>query len=451
MLFWFYFFFMTSVLFSGQDIPALNAKQQRRVDWVLEFVADKSDLAQDIRDFDLLVTRGRIHKHLGYRVAGSWAPKKKADPERKPIPEEFPREMFPEGKRIPGKGGHPERKRVPEKELPEKKKSPEKRRLLEKGLPEKKVIPGGKKSPKKVIPEKRAVPAMAVSRKAVPEMGETAPRSEARQESGGLNASPNKARKKPALDKGNGKMTEEMLHKEKEITVLKLMSSAIRSYRSKVPLPKPKANSTMEEVCGASDFEPIVLLKVGAPSKVSPPKSDSEDRDPGGGKRSRDDEVPIVISEKRPKIDHARYFDDILDRHLTSHSMPDLGEANIVPTSSSTVAPVGDGLSGSCVASEEVPLTYFGHRSPPLEDEVAVQPAAASVKCPTRETPTDGGSGSWGPLLSSLGNGLVGHPLQALSNIIPQGHSRGAGCVSLEKFIDLLMHQKIAVSFFLFC
>jgi hypothetical protein len=123
-----YFFLITSVLFSGQDIPALNAEQRRRVDRILEFAADKSDLAQDIRDFDLLVTRGRIHKHLGYRVVGSWAPKKKAVPERKPIPEEFPREMFPEGKKIPGKVGHPERKRVPEKELP----SPEKRKLPEK-------------------------------------------------------------------------------------------------------------------------------------------------------------------------------------------------------------------------------------------------------------------------------------------------------------------------------
>jgi hypothetical protein len=65
----------------------------------------------------------------------------------------------------------------------------------------------------------------------------------------------------------------------------------------------------------------------------------------------------------------------------------------------------------------------------------------------TRETSAVGGSDFWGPLLSSLGEGLTEHPLQVLSNIIPQGHSRGAGRVSSEEFVDLLIHQKITVSF----
>jgi hypothetical protein len=334
-------------------------------------------------------------------------------------------------------------------------------------LPEKKMIPGGKKSPEKVLPEKRAVPARAVSRKAVPEMGETVARSEVREESGGLNASPDKARKKPALDKGKGKVTEEMLRKEKEISVPKLMSSAIRSYHSAVPPPKPKVKSTMEEICGASDFEPIVMLKAGAPSKVLPPKSDSENRDPVGEKRSRDEEVLVDGPEKRQKVDHARYFDDILGRHLASHSLPDLGEANIVPTGSSPVASVGDGLSDPCGIHEEVPLTLgseeagLDHQSYPFEDEVAVQPlgvnqspevappspAVASVECPTRETPADDGSSFWGPLLSSLGMALPGILCRLFPTSFPKGHSRGAGRVSSEKFIDLLMHQKITVSF----
>ena len=78
---------------------------------------------------------------------------------------------------------------------------------------------------------------------------------------------------------------------------------------------------------------------------------------------------------------------------------------------------------------------------------VTPSPAVASVECPTQETPIVGGSDFWGPLLSSLGEGLTEHPLQVLSNIIPQGHLRGAGRVSSEEFVDLLIHQKITVSF----
>jgi hypothetical protein len=464
-------FLMASVLFSGQEIPSLTVEQQRRVDWILGFAADKSALARDIRDFDLLVTRGRIHKYLGYRVVGSYAPKKKADSEGRHIPEEFPREMFHVGKKISGKVGPFERKRASEKGSPEKKRSPEKRKFSERRLPEKRVVSGERKPlekglpERKALPDKRAVPVRAASRKVVPETELIGAKPDVRQESSNLGVSSAEARTKPASDKGKGKVTGDVSRKE-EVPSPKIMVSAMRSHQSAVPLPKPKVKPTVE-ICGASTFEPIVMLTPGAPSRVLPSWSDSEGHNLAGEKRSREEDVCEEEPEKRQKVDHAQYFDAILGRHLASHPLPDLGDANIVPTGLSPVASSDNGLfdpptvgeevslpmgSGeavvdqvSCLPEEEVSARVLGADQP--YEVIPPSPAVASVECPAQETPTVGGSGFWGPLLSSLGEGLTGHPLQVLSSILPQGHSRGAGRVSPEEFVDLLIHQKITVSF----
>lgn len=449
----------------------MTVEQQRRVDWILGFAADKSALARDIRDFDLLVTRGRIHKYLGYRVVGSYFPKKKADPERRPIPEKFPREMFHMGKKISRKVGPLERKSEPEKGFPEKRKSPEKRTFSEKKLPEKRVVSGERKPSEKglpenkALPEKRAVPVRAASRKVVPETEQPIAKPDVRQESSSLGASSAEVRTKPALDKGKGKVIGDASRKE-EVPAPKVLASAMRSHRSVVPPPPPKVKPIVE-ICGASTFEPIVMLTPGAPSRVLPPRSDSEGLNPVGEKRSRDEDVHVEGPEKRQKVDPSCYFDAILGRHLASHPLPDLGDANIAPTGLSPVAPANNGLFDLPTIGEEVSFPVGSgeavpdHVSCPLEGDVSARvlgadrphevippsPAVASVECPTQETPTVGGSDFWGPLLSSLGEGLTGHPLQVLSSILPQGHSRGAGRVSPEEFVDLLIHQKITVSF----
>jgi hypothetical protein len=284
---------------------------------------------------------------------------------------------------------------------------------------------------------KERFPVRAASRKVVPETEQPIAKPDVRQESSSLDASPAEARTKPALDKGKGKATEDMLRKEKEIPTPKIMASAMRSHRSAVPPPQPKVKPTVE-ICGASNFEPIVMLTPGAPSRVLPPRSDSEGHNPVGEKRSRDEDVHVEGPEKRQKVDHTRYFDAILGRHLASHPLPDLGDANIVPTGSSPVAPVDNGSFDPLTVDEEVSLpvgsgeAFLGHQSPSFGEgvtvrplgadqfcEVASSPAVASAECPAQETPTGGGSGFWGPLLSSLGDGLTGHPLQALSHIIP--------------------------------
>lgn len=46
---------------------------------------------------------------------------------------------------------------------------------------------------------------------------------------------------------------------------------------------------------------------------------------------------------------------------------------------------------------------------------------------------------------SSLKEGLNGHPLQVLSNIIPKGFTKGASRMSPENFVDVLVHHKIEV------
>jgi hypothetical protein len=439
----------TSVLFSGQDIPPLNPEQQRRVDWILEFAANKSDLARDIRDFDLLVTRGRIRKHLGFQVVGSWDPKKKADSGKRKIPEEFPREMFPKGKKVP------ERKKISERELNDKKKSPEKRKLPERKVPEKKILPG-----KEAL--EKEVPVRAVSKRAVPEMDQPVIMPVARREPDNLESVPAEARTRLAVDKGKGKVTVEKPRHEKENVAPKMMSSAMRSSSLVTPPPK-KVKPTIDETCGASNFQDIIMLQPGAPSKVLPPKSNPETLETGGEKRSRDEGSPDAVPEKRRRVDHARYFDEILGRHFASHSLPDLGDVNIAPTGPSLVAPTNDKLSGSSAINGELPSAVGASAqviSSPLEEEVSAQvlgedqphevtpsPEVASVECSTRETSAVGGSDLWGPLLSSLGEGLTEHPLQVLSNIIPHGHSRGDGRVSSEEFVDLLIHQKITVSF----
>jgi hypothetical protein len=303
--------------------------------------------------------------------------------------------MFPKGKRVP------ERKKISERELNDKKKSPERRKLPERKMPEKKILPG-KKTLEKEVPERKAlpvrkeVPVRAVSKRAVPEMDQPVTTPVARREPGNLESAPAEARTRLAVDKGKGKVTAEMLRQEKENAVPKMMSSAMRSSSLVTPPPK-KVKPTTDEFCGSSNFQDIIMLQPGAPSKVLPPKSNSETRETGGEKRSRDEGSPDAVPEKRQRVDHARYFDEILGRHFASHSLPDLGDVNIAPTGPSPVAPTNDKLSGSSAVNGEIPSAVEASAqviSSPLEEEVSARvlgedqphevtpsPAVASVEC----------------------------------------------------------------------
>lgn len=47
--------------------------------------------------------------------------------------------------------------------------------------------------------------------------------------------------------------------------------------------------------------------------------------------------------------------------------------------------------------------------------------------------------------IASLGEGLLGHPLQVMLDIIPQGFTKGVGRVTLEKLVEILIYYQLAV------
>lgn len=55
-----------------------------------------------------------------------------------------------------------------------------------------------------------------------------------------------------------------------------------------------------------------------------------------------------------------------------------------------------------------------------------------------------------GSLIQSLGEGLKGNPLKAISKLIPDNFTRGAGRTIPERFVDMIVHRHFTVSFFLF-
>ena len=89
-----------------------------------------------------------------------------------------------------------------------------------------------------------------------------------------------------------------------------------------------------------------------------------------------------------------------------------------------------------------------GTGNPPApRDKVQQVPSRPSEQIPVyRGQPRRGQSGKNSPIIRSLGDGLSGNPLQAVTRLLPADYTRGEGRLTPELFVDKLIHFQHMVS-----